>query len=383
MIPLLTLGIPGSAAAAVMLAAFTLHGLQPGPLLFTKQPVLVYTIFAGFLLTNLVMLFMGFLAGKAFAQLLRIPEPVLAPFIVLCCFLGAYAIRNDLADVWITAAFGVLGYLLRRYQLPVPPLILGLILGPLAEGYFRTAMGMHDNELTVFATHPISGALLLASALCLVWPLRQALANRRRAALIRRALPTLDVLLRLEAASQRLYAGFAAHFRGSPALAAFWDQLSADEAQHVAILATCRDMVLQKPPFQSRLVHVGGGALPDANWRPDMALRLLERVEQGIEKSRAGTLTVDEAFDIALSIERSEIQQLYASCLALPPRPFADVILNLSRAAEGKHLEHFAGIISAFSSDPHLLAEAAQLRAEQEERSRSTQERLETASMAP
>ncbi len=181
MIPLLTLGIPSSAASAVILAAFTIHGLEPGPLLFVKQPALVYTIFAGFLVTNLVMIVMGFGAAKCFAQLLRVPEPLLASFIVLFCFLGAYAIRNDLADVWIAMGFGVVGYFMRRCRVPIPPLILGLILGPLAEQFFRTAMGMSSNDVTVFVTRPISAAFLLASLVALGLPLYQRWLKARHA----------------------------------------------------------------------------------------------------------------------------------------------------------------------------------------------------------
>jgi putative tricarboxylic transport membrane protein len=182
MIPLLTLGIPSSAASAIILGAFTIHGLEPGPLLFVKQPVLVYTIFAGFLLTNLVMIFMGLGAAKCFAQLLRVPEPFLGAFIVLFCFLGAFAIRNDLADVWIAMGFGLVGYAMRRFRLPIPPLILGLILGPLAEQFFRTAMSMADNDPTVFFTRPISLVFLMASFASLGLPVyRQWAKSRQRA----------------------------------------------------------------------------------------------------------------------------------------------------------------------------------------------------------
>jgi rubrerythrin len=261
----------------------------------------------------------------------------------------------------------------------VPPLILGLILGPLAEGYFRTAMGMHGNDVTVFFTRPISAVLLLASLLCLAWPARQAWVNRRRAAVIRRALPALDLLVRLEGSSQRLYAGFAERFRNRPELAAFWQRLAEDEGRHLQILAVCRDMVREKPPFQSRLVHVRGGSAPDANWRTGEISRLLQRVEDGIEKSRSGPLSLDEAFEIALSLERSEVQQLYDSCLALPPQPFADVIANLASAAEGDHLEKFASVIQAFSSDRRLLDGAMQLKAQQEKHSVSARERLEAS----
>src|SRR5207245_280549 len=116
MIHLLTLGIPGSAATAVMMGAFLLHGIQPGPLLFTRQTAEVYTIVAGMILANVVMIGLGFLAALSFAMLMKVPPPILNTFIVVFCFLGAFALRNDLADVWLTMLFGVLGFFMRRYD---------------------------------------------------------------------------------------------------------------------------------------------------------------------------------------------------------------------------------------------------------------------------
>ena len=185
MIPLLTLGIPGSGATAVMLGAFLLHGVQPGPLLFTQSPHEVYTIFVGMLLANLVMIVMGLLAARSFAQLMKVPEPVLAAFIIAFCFLGAYALRNDMADVWVTMLFGVLGYFMRRYYLPIPPMILGIILGPLAEQYFLTSMVSHGNNLAVFLTRPVSAVLILISVGLLLWPAVRARLGRGRAVEVR------------------------------------------------------------------------------------------------------------------------------------------------------------------------------------------------------
>jgi len=170
MMSLLTLGIPGSAAAAVMLGAFKLKGINPGPMLFLQNEVLVYTIFAGFLLTNLIMIFMGIGAAKVFAQLLRAPQAILASFIVVFCSIGAFALRNDINDVWFAMVFGLVGYGMRRLDIPVAPLILGLILGPLAEDYFRVSMAMHENDLTVFFTRPLSAILLTLSFICIVYP---------------------------------------------------------------------------------------------------------------------------------------------------------------------------------------------------------------------
>ena len=187
MIPLLTLGIPGSGATAVMMGAFLLHGVQPGPLLFANSPHEVYTIFVGMLLANLIMIVMGLLAARSFAQLMKVPEPILAAFIIAFCFLGAYALRNDMSDVWVTMLFGVLGFFMRRYNLPIPPLILGIILGPLAEQYFLTSMVSHGNDVTVFLTRPVSAAVLLTSAGLLLWPALRWRFGRRRAYEVKKA----------------------------------------------------------------------------------------------------------------------------------------------------------------------------------------------------
>ncbi len=178
MIHLLTLGIPGSAATAVMMGAFLIHGIQPGPLLFTQHPEQVYTIFAGMILANVVMIALGFLAAMSFAMLMRVPAPVLNTFIIVFCFLGAFALRNDMADVWLTMLFGVAGFVMRRYDLPIPPLVMGIILGPMAEQYFLTSMVSHGNDLTIFVTRPVSAVVLLLSVLLVAWPVVKRLKGR-------------------------------------------------------------------------------------------------------------------------------------------------------------------------------------------------------------
>jgi putative tricarboxylic transport membrane protein len=182
MIHLLTLGIPGSAATAVMMGAFLLHGIQPGPLLFVEQTAAVYTLFAGMILANLLMIGLGFLAALSFATLMKVPAPVLNAFIVIFCFIGAFALRNDMADVWLTMLFGLLGYVMRRFDLPVPSLVMGVILGPLAEQYFLTSMVSHQNDVTVFLRRPVSAVVLAAAVLVMAWPLVQAWRARRQAA---------------------------------------------------------------------------------------------------------------------------------------------------------------------------------------------------------
>jgi putative tricarboxylic transport membrane protein len=180
MIPLLTLGIPGSGATAVMMGAFLLHGIQPGPLLFTKTPESVYTIFVGMLVCNLIMILAGLFTAKFFSELMRVPENILGAFIIAFCLIGAFALRNDMADVWFMAFFGILGYFMRRYDLPIPPLILGLILGPLAESYFLTTLIGAENDFTIFFRRPVSACLLIISIGLLLMPALRKMRKKRK-----------------------------------------------------------------------------------------------------------------------------------------------------------------------------------------------------------
>ena len=180
MIPLLTLGIPGSGATAVMMGAFLLHGIQPGPLLFSKAPESVYTIFVGMLVCNLIMILAGLVTAKFFSELMRVPENILCAFIITFCLIGAFALRNNMADVWFMAAFGIAGYFMRRYALPIPPMILGIILGPLAERYFLTTMIGAGNDFTVFFSRPVSACLIAISIGLLLMPFIRGLLKKRR-----------------------------------------------------------------------------------------------------------------------------------------------------------------------------------------------------------
>jgi putative tricarboxylic transport membrane protein len=170
-VPLLTLGIPGSGATAVMLAAMMLHGVQPGPQVFANQPALVYAIFASVFLSLIGMVLIGYFAIKALVKILDVREAVVSAFVVMFCFIGALAQRNNLNDLWTIVAFGGLGYLLDKLQFPIAPMVLGAILGPLAESYFLTTMIGAQNDWTVFFTRPVSLALMLLSAATVAIPL--------------------------------------------------------------------------------------------------------------------------------------------------------------------------------------------------------------------
>ena len=160
-IPLLVLGIPGSAATAVILGALQLHNVQPGPQIFQTQPELVYTIIAALLISVVLMFVVGLAAGGPMVKLLKVPEAYVAVLIVLFSYIGAFAIRNSVSDVWIMTLFAIIGYFMQRWGYPLAPLVLGAILGPLAERFFTTAMISSGNDLTTFVTRPISAVLVV------------------------------------------------------------------------------------------------------------------------------------------------------------------------------------------------------------------------------
>jgi putative tricarboxylic transport membrane protein len=181
-VPLLAMGIPGSGATAIILAAFLLHGIQPGPQVFTKSPELINLIFAAVLMATIGKCILGYFAIRPLCKVLEAPEAIVSAFVVAFCFVGAFAQRNNVSDLYVIAAFGVLGFLFERFRFPLAPLVLGTILGPLAEANFMTTMVSFDNDWTVFFTRPISAAILALAALGLAWPvIRSALAHFRKA----------------------------------------------------------------------------------------------------------------------------------------------------------------------------------------------------------
>ena len=171
LVPLLTMGIPGSGATAIILAAFLLKGIQPGPQVFVSSPELVNAVFATVFVSVVGMCVLGFFAIKPLCKVLDAPESIVSAFVIVFCFVGAFAARNNLSDLYVISFFGLLGYLFERYDFPIAPLVLGTILGPLAETNFMTTMLSFDNDWTVFFTRPISGAILVLSFLGLAWPL--------------------------------------------------------------------------------------------------------------------------------------------------------------------------------------------------------------------
>lgn len=182
LVPLLALGIPGSGATAVILGAFMLHGVQPGPQVLITSGPMVYTIFASVFIGIVLMCVIGYLAIRPLVKILDFPEAVVSAFVMILCFVGALAIRSNLADLWLMIAFGLVGYLFERFHFPIAPLVLGVILGPLAEEAFMNAMISFQNDWTVFFTRPISGAIMAVVAVTILLPFVGAIRARREAA---------------------------------------------------------------------------------------------------------------------------------------------------------------------------------------------------------
>ena len=171
MIPLLTLGIPGDAVTAVLLGALMVQGLQPGPMLFETNGPMVYTLFIGMLLANIIMLIFGLAAIRLFIKVLYIPKAVLTPIIIVLCIIGAYALNNSYFDVAVMFVAGVIGYFMKKADIPASPIILGLILGPMLESNLRRALVMSEGDISIFYTRPITLVLIVLAVVTLFSPI--------------------------------------------------------------------------------------------------------------------------------------------------------------------------------------------------------------------
>jgi len=170
MVPLLTLGVPGSGSTAVLLAAFIMYGLQPGPLLFEKRPDLVWGLIASMYIGNLVLLVLNLPLVGVFVRLLYIPIGLLLPMVVSISAIGIFAVNGNIFELYLALGFGVIGYVFRKMAIPVAPLVLSLVLGGMMEQSFRQAMTISGADPGVFVRSPICIALLAASALALSIP---------------------------------------------------------------------------------------------------------------------------------------------------------------------------------------------------------------------
>jgi putative tricarboxylic transport membrane protein len=170
LVPLLTLGLPTSATAAILLAAFQQYNLQPGPLLFVSDPDLVWGLIASLYIGNLMLLILNLPLAPLWARLLEIPQPLLYGGILVFATLGTYSLNNSAFDVGLMYLIGIVGFLMRRFDFPVAPAIIGMILGPMAEQQFRRALAISQGDGSVFVSRPISATLLALALMVLVLP---------------------------------------------------------------------------------------------------------------------------------------------------------------------------------------------------------------------
>mgnify|MGYP002858465861 FL=1 len=170
LLPMLALGIPGSPTAAVLLGGLLIWGLQPGPLLFVEQKDFVWGLIASMYLGNLVGLLVVLTTVPLFASILRIPFSIIAPVIIVICAIGAYTVHNAMLDIWFMLLFGVVGYVFKKLDYPIAPLVLALVLGDKAEDSFRQAMLVSQGEMSIMFSNALVGSITTLALVLLFWP---------------------------------------------------------------------------------------------------------------------------------------------------------------------------------------------------------------------
>ena len=170
MTTLLALGLPTSATAAILLAAFQQYGLQPGPLLFVNSADLVWTLIASMYIGNVMLLILYLPLVGVWVKLLKIPKPMLYSGILIFATLGVYGMRQSAFDIFLLYVIGLLGFVMRRYDFPTAPVIIGMILGPLAEAQMRRALSISQGDWMIFLQKPLSATLLAITVLLIVGP---------------------------------------------------------------------------------------------------------------------------------------------------------------------------------------------------------------------
>ena len=180
LIPLLTLGIPGDVTTAILLGALSMKGISAGPLLFKTNGAMVYSIFVALLIANIFMVILMFGGMRGFVKLLSTPKIYMLPIIMVMCLVGAFAVNNRVFDMWCVLGFGVLGYLLKKAEIPFAPLVMGFILGPTVELYLRRASMLNEGDLTPFFTRPIPVVFLAIAAFVVVWTVIKEIRSARK-----------------------------------------------------------------------------------------------------------------------------------------------------------------------------------------------------------
>jgi TctA family transporter len=171
MLPMLALGIPGSATAAVMMGGLMIWGLNPGPMLFIERPDFVWGLIASMYLGNVVAVVLVLTTVPLFAAILRIPFAIIGPLIVIVCFIGAYTVASAVPDLWFALIFGLVGYVFKKLDYPIAPLVLALVLGDKAEDAFRQSMLMSQGSLSIFVSNPLVTTITALAIVLLTWPL--------------------------------------------------------------------------------------------------------------------------------------------------------------------------------------------------------------------
>lgn len=177
MIPLFTLGIPGSAVIGILISAFMMNGIIPGPLLIKEYPDLFWSVVASFYVGNLILLIMNLPMIPLFVSLLKIPRPILYTCVLIFCVIGAYSLQSNVFDVGLTLFFGILGYLFKRLDFPVAPMILTVVLGPMMERAMRQSLEMSSGDFSIFFTRPIAVGLIILSVIILITSLTRMTRN--------------------------------------------------------------------------------------------------------------------------------------------------------------------------------------------------------------
>lgn len=175
LIIMLTLGIPGDNATAMILAGFLVHGIAPGPLLFITSGELVYALFAAFILANTIMLICEMAGLNIFVKLLSVPKNFLLPIVIVFCFVGSFSANNQIFDVGVMVAFGFIGYVLQKYKFPLSPLVVGFILAPLLEENLRRSLMRSEGSLMPILTSPISAAFLVLTLVMVILSIKSEL----------------------------------------------------------------------------------------------------------------------------------------------------------------------------------------------------------------
>jgi len=182
MLPMLTLGIPGSPTTAILLGGMVIWGLEPGPLLFTEQKDFVWGLIASLYVANFFAVVVNLAFIPAFVWVLRMPFTILAPIIFILCIIGGYAPTQDMHDLWLMFLFGVVGYLMRKLDYPMAPVVLAIVLGPLAEASMRQSLIINHGNPMIFFERPISGPIMAVAIVLFLLPLIQMIRRRLKAA---------------------------------------------------------------------------------------------------------------------------------------------------------------------------------------------------------